>query len=79
MEAYEHDRDKEYLDRLVKLWEFIKINMIDKVNGEWYWSVDQQNIPVVTENKAGFWKCPYHNGRAMMELIERIDKMKSAS
>jgi len=79
MDAYEHDRDKEYLDRLVKLWEFIKINMIDKVNGEWYWSVDQQNIPVVTENKAGFWKCPYHNGRAMMELIERIDKMKSAS
>jgi len=79
MDAYEQDQDQEYLDRLVKLWDFIKINMLDKINGEWYWRVDQQNKPVVTENKAGFWKCPYHNGRAMMELIERIDKMKSLS
>lgn len=76
MDAYSVEENKEYLKRAVKLWDFIKSNMIDKSNGEWYWRVDKDNQPVDTEDKAGFWKCPYHNGRAMMELIERIEELK---
>ena len=79
MDAYELDMNQEYLDKLIKLWDFIKSNMLDKSNGEWYWRVDQKNKPITTENKVGFWKCSYHNSRAMMELIERINKMKSIS
>ena len=79
MDAYELDGNQEYLNKLIKLWDFIKSNMVDKSNGEWYWRVDQKNEPIKTENKAGFWKCPYHNGRAMIALIERINKMESVS
>jgi len=49
--------------------------LIDKENGEWFWRVDANNQPITTEDKAGFWKCPYHNGRALMELIVRIDNL----
>ena len=79
MDAYELHGNQEYLDKLTNLWDFIKSNLLDKSNGEWYWRVDQKNKPITTENKAGFWKCPYHNSRAMIELIERIDKLKAIS
>ena len=76
MDAYNIEGKEDYIKRVEKLWDFIKANMIDKTNGEWYWRVNQHNKPIDTEDKAGFWKCPYHNGRAMMELIERINEMK---
>jgi len=79
MDAFENEQDLNFLSHVEMLWEFIKTHMIDNENGEWYWRVDAANIPIITEEKAGFWKCPYHNGRALMELIERIDKLTEKS
>ena len=28
--------------------------------------------PMEKEDKVGIWKCPYHNGRACLEIIKRI-------
>jgi mannobiose 2-epimerase len=58
-----------YRNQLQKVWHFIQNSMIDRQNGEWFWRVDRGGIPIITEDKAGFWKCPYHNSRAMMEVI----------
>ena len=64
-----------YKDRLVSVWQFIHTKMIDWVNGEWFWRVDQDGIPIASEDKVGFWKCPYHNSRAMMEAITILSEL----
>ena len=56
-------------------------NFLDKqkIDRELHWWVQAENVvglPDGTVNrrddKAGFWKCPYHNGRMCMEVIERF-------
>ncbi len=74
MDAWEMTGNKKYLPEIERVWNFIKGNLIDYENGEWYWSVDKNGIPATNEDKAGFWKCPYHNTRAMIEMISRIKK-----
>jgi len=69
--AYQLTGKEEYLDIVYKIWKFTKKYMIDQQNGEWYWGV-YSDYSIMKKDKAGFWKCPYHNGRACLELIARI-------
>ncbi|MBU2884730.1 AGE family epimerase/isomerase [Gilvimarinus agarilyticus] len=62
-----------YLEQANQIWTFTKANIIDP-SGEWFWRVKRQGERVESEDKAGPWKCPYHNGRAMLELINRLEK-----
>lgn len=69
---YQHFDDRLSLSRAVQCWEFVKRHLIDRENGEWYWSLRADGSVNRNEDKAGFWKCPYHNGRMCMEIIERF-------
>ncbi|SHH60150.1 AGE family epimerase/isomerase [Clostridium grantii] len=72
--AYERTKDKKFLELVSGLWKYTKENVIDKrKNGEWYWSVEENNKPTEREI-AGPWKTPYHNTRFCLEILERIDK-----
>jgi len=51
---------------------YIQQNLVDKMNGEWFWSIKPDGSENKEDDKAGFWKCPYHNGRMCLELIKRI-------
>lgn len=51
---------------------YIQEYLIDRENGEWFWSLLPDGTPDYTHDKAGFWKCPYHNSRMCIELIERL-------
>lgn len=73
--AYEVSKEKKYIDACLKCWMFIQENIIDQENGEWNWSVLENGELNISEDKAGAWKAPYHNGRMCLELIKRIDKM----
>jgi len=64
-----------FLWKSMEIWHFIKDHLIDHEYGEWYWSVDREGRPDTTREKAGFWKCPYHNSRACLEVMDRIDRI----
>jgi len=70
--AYELTKDVSYVAKTIENWEFTKKNIVDKTNGEWHWSVSPQGVVDTVNDKAGFWKCPYHNSRMCLELITRI-------
>lgn len=70
--AWQLTGDQKYLAAAARVWSFIKVHLIDKTNGEWFWRVTRDGIVNYDEDKAGPWKCPYHNGRAMIELISRL-------
>ena len=69
--AYQLSGDEKYLDIVLKNWNFIKKYILDKQNGEWFWGVNR-DYSLIEKDKAGFWKCPYHNSRACLELIKRL-------
>lgn len=69
---YQHFGDEKALDTAMKCWQFIKDKIIDHANGEWHWSLMPDGSVNRRDDKAGFWKCPYHNGRMCMEIIERF-------
>lgn len=74
--AWELTSKKEYFFTTIKVWDFIKTKLVDKEFGEWFWRVDSAGQVNYDEDKAGPWKCPYHNGRAMLELMKRL-RLKS--
>lgn len=68
---YQHFDDEVAMQKAFRCWEFIKKNLIDYENGEWHWSVRADGRVNTDDDKAGFWKCPYHSGRMCMEIMER--------
>jgi len=61
-----------YAHKTLKSWDFVKKFIVDTQKGEWHWSVSENGKIDDKNDKAGFWKCPYHNGRMCLELMERI-------
>jgi len=70
--AYQISGDEKFLDQALNSWEFTKNYIVDKEHGEWFGKVNKDGKPYLKDEKVGFWKCPYHNGRACIELIRRI-------
>lgn len=55
------------LDRAAETFAYIQRELVDPVEGEWYWSRLPDGTINRRDDKAGFWKCPYHNSRACLE------------
>lgn len=70
-DLYQYFGDEEALQIARRCWEYTRIHIIDHEKGEWHWGIRPDGTLNTTDDKAGFWKCPYHNARLCLELIER--------
>ncbi|MGF1638615.1 MAG: AGE family epimerase/isomerase [Cyclobacteriaceae bacterium] len=70
--AWQQGGGEHFMRLAYRVWKFTKTNIIDSQNGEWYFRVNRDGKPYLDEDKAGPWKCPYHNGRMCMEIYERL-------
>lgn len=68
---YQHFRDEDSLGVAVRCMSFIQKYLVDWKNGEWHWAQLENGDINIDDDKAGFWKCPYHNSRMCLELLER--------
>jgi len=72
LNLYQHFGDEQALERALRGWDYIKQNLIDYEHGEWYWSRRADGTLNLDDDHAGFWKCPYHNSRMCLEIMERF-------
>lgn len=68
MNAFEVTKDERYLEVVQALWKFTKAQLSHE-SGEWWWRVNEQYRPNISEDLVGPWKGPYHNARGLMETI----------
>lgn len=74
--AYQKNPQRtEYLHTAEKIWEFIQHHVIDSKSGEWIESIPADNLPDSSQALVHSWKCPYHNGRMCMEMIQRLSQV----
>jgi mannobiose 2-epimerase len=77
--AYQLSGNSHYRDASQRLWQYIKQRVVDRAHGEWHAKLKPAGEPFTAAEDAdaclaGPWKCPYHNCRACLEMIERLAK-----
>ncbi len=78
LNAFEQSGDGKFLDAAESVFNWIKTRQTDKRDGsEWWGEVTFEGEPMQTVQMVNPWKCPYHNGRMCMEVINRNAALKS--
>jgi len=71
LNAWQISGDEKYLRAAEGLWSFIDTHFIDRKQGGWFNALNRAGEPLPFP-KISFWKCPYHNSRAEMQIIDRM-------
>ena len=75
LNAYNLTGERHFYEQFLGVWSFTRQYILDYKRGEWHWGVTEALTPIATEDKAGFWKCPYHNARACLEILGRLSRV----
>ena len=71
---YELTGEARYAEIFARTWQFANTVQTDWKGGEWFEAINPDGRPR-RSNKATPWKAGYHNGRALLESIERIQRL----
>ena len=75
LDAYAHTQNEALLRHSYRAWQFAQRHLLDAEHNEWRWGVEADYQPMLGQDKIGFWKCPYHNARACLEVIHRCQQL----
>jgi mannobiose 2-epimerase len=76
LDAYQLTRDPAYWSAFERTAEFCLTTVADREHGEWFPQLDASGRVEATW-KASPWKGPYHNGRACLEVVRRLERLGS--
>lgn len=77
LDAFERSGDMRFLSAAEGVWGFIQRSVIDRAGGEWRAWIAPAGAPQPELPKVGLWKCPYHNVRACLEVLDRAKRLGS--
>ena len=69
---WKYHADAEALERAFAAWAYIRDHLVDNISGEWWWAILPNGSRDLSQPKAGFWKCPYHNTRMCLQVLSII-------
>jgi cellobiose epimerase len=72
LNAWQLTGDQQYYELFTRTWQFIDRRIIDHQHGEWFWGRNADDSVMAGEDKAGLWKCPYHNTRCLLQIAARL-------
>ena len=75
VDAFERRRELRFLDAAEGVWGFIQRSIVDRAGGEWRSWIAPAGVPQPDLPKADLWKCPYHNTRACLEIMDRAGRL----
>ncbi len=65
---WKYHKEEAGLDRAIACWNYIQNHLV-RPDGEWHWAILPDGSPDLSQPRAGFWKCPYHNTRMCLEVM----------
>lgn len=70
--AFMQGGEKKFIDAAETVFDWIETKQADsRENSEWWGEVTFEGEPMRTVDMVNPWKCPYHNGRMCIEIINR--------
>jgi cellobiose epimerase len=76
LDACQISGDPAFFAHAMRTWHFIEDKVVDRVDGDWYDTLRRDGTPITYHSaKLSVWKCPYHNSRSCMELIDRAREL----